>query len=157
MAAPMHMVSTAACWSLGGSLPLSLYSPYMTMMVVKRRNALNIGTLRYLSAITPEMPYVTHPSAIGSSFFDIANVTGKPYFSGLYAFRIETKVSEKHICATEEGLAVRRGRGRARERRRRRESEDSEGRRGRRRRKGRGGGGGKGTCAMNNVMGNLKS
>ena len=37
-------------------VPYSRYSPYMTMMVVKRRNELNMGTFKYLSAITPDMP-----------------------------------------------------------------------------------------------------
>eukprot|EP00960_Hanusia_phi_P071318 767527-Hanusia_phi.AAC.2 len=42
MAAPADITKTALRWSGGGLVPYSLYSPYMTITVVKRRNALPI-------------------------------------------------------------------------------------------------------------------
>jgi hypothetical protein len=41
---------------INARVPYRRNSPYMTMMVVKRRKELNMGTLRYFSAITPDTP-----------------------------------------------------------------------------------------------------
>jgi len=60
-------------------------------MVVKRRKALNIGTFRYLSAITPETPYTHHPIAMGHSLRAIATSgPGNPYCFGKPNFKIVT-------------------------------------------------------------------
>jgi len=70
---------TAACWLRGGRRPRILYSPNMTMSVVKRRKDENMGTLRYCSAMTPETPYTHQPAAIGSSRRAILrSKSGKP-------------------------------------------------------------------------------